>query len=97
MTLCPVATVPAVTVKVAAAEPTPTVTLAGAVNAVLLLATPIVIALEAALLRLTVQVAAAAAPKVLGVQLSPLNCAGALRFRVKFCVTPLELADRAAV
>ena len=97
VTLCPVATVPAVTVKVAAADPAPTVTLAGAVSAVLLLATPTVIALVAALLRLTVQVAAAAAPKVFGVQLSPLNCAGALRFRVKFCVTPFELADRAAV
>jgi hypothetical protein len=97
VTVCPVATVPAVTAKVAVPDPIPTVTLAGAVNAVLLLATPTVIALAAALLRLTVQVAEAPAPKVFGVQLSPLNCAGALRFSVKFCVTPLELAVRAAV
>jgi hypothetical protein len=78
-------------------DPAPTVTLAGAVSAVLLLATPIVMALAAALFRLTVQVDDDPAPKVFGVQFTPLNCAGALRFNVKFCVTPLQLAVRPAL
>ena len=97
VTVCPVNTVPAVTVNVAVLDPAPTVTLAGAVRAALLLPTPIVSALAAALLKLTVQVAEAPAPKVFGVQLTPLNCAGALRFNVKFCVTPFRLAVRLAV
>ena len=97
VTVCPVKTVPAVTVKVAVLDPAPTVTLAGAVRAALLLPTPIVIALDAALFKLTVQVADAPVPRVFGVQLTPLNCAGALRFNVKFCVKPFKLAVRPAV
>jgi hypothetical protein len=45
----------------------------------------------------TVQVAVWPAPSVPGVQLTPLNCAGALRCNVKLCVTPFKLAVRAAV
>ena len=97
VTVCAVKTVPAVTVKVPVLDPAPTVTLAGAVSAALLLASPIVIAPVAALVRLAVQVALWPAPRVFGVQLTPLNWAGALRFSVKFCVTPLRLAVSAAV
>ena len=87
----------AVTVNVAALNPTPTVTPAGGLSAALVLATAIGIALAAAVLRLTVQVADAPGSSVLGVQLSPLNCACTVTLKLKLFVTSLKLAIREAV
>ena len=98
VTVCVLTTVLAVAVKVAVLDPAPTVTLAGTVSAALLLDSPIVIALAAALLKLTVQVDDEPAPTEFGEQLSPLNCAGAaLTFNVKVCDAPPRLAVRTAV
>ena len=87
-----VETVPAVAVNDAVLVPAPIITLAGTVNAPLLLARVIVVAFNAVLFKLTVQVADAPAARLFGVQLTALNCAGPLRFRVKFCVTLFKLA-----
>ena len=84
-------------VKAADLAPALTVTLAGAVSSELLVCSATTVAVIAWADNVSVQAAAWPAPNVLGVQLSPLNCAGALRFSVKFCVTPFELAVRAAV
>ena len=84
-------------VKVADLAPALTVTLAGAVSSALLVRSATRVAVIAGADNVSVQAAAWPAPKVFGVQLSPLSCAGALRFSVKFCVTPFELAARAAV
>ena len=92
-----VETVPAVAVNEAVLTPAPIVTLAGIVNALLLLARAIVVAFNAALFKLTVQVAVAPTATLFGVQLTALNCAGPLRFREKFCETPFKLAVSSAV
>ena len=84
-------------VKVADLAPALTVTLAGAVRSALLDCRATTMVVNAGADNVSVQAAAWPTPSVPGVQLSPLNCAGALRFSVKFCVTPFELAVRAAV
>ena len=84
-------------VKAAELWPTFTVTLAGAVSFASLDCSATTRAVSAGADNVTMQVAVWPAPTVPGVQLTPLNCAGALRFSVKFCVTPFRLAVSAAV
>jgi hypothetical protein len=92
VTVWPVVTVPAVAVNDAVLVPALIVTLAGTGNTPLLLTRAIVVAFNAALSKLTVQVADAPMATLFGVQLTALSCAGPLRFRVKFCVTLFKLA-----
>ena len=90
-------TVPAVAVKVPLLDPVLIVMLAGTLNRPRLLDKVTVAELVAALVSVTVQVALCPVPRVPGVQLSPDNCAGATRFNVNVCVTPLALAETTAV
>jgi hypothetical protein len=85
-------TVPEVAVKVALLWPDATVTLAGTVSNVLLLASATVAALVAALFKVTVQVLEAPLPKVEGAQPSEVSWAGATRLKVLVLVTPAALA-----
>jgi hypothetical protein len=89
-------TVPAVAVNVPLLDPVSIVTLAGTLNTPKLLDRATVAELVAALVSVTVQVALCPAPRVPGVQLSPDNCAGAIRFNVNVWVTPLALAETTA-
>ena len=90
-------TVPAVAVKVPLLDPALIVMLAGTLNRPRLLDKAIVAALVAALLSVTVQVELCHVPRIPGVQLNADNCAGATRFKVNVCVTPLALAVITAV
>jgi hypothetical protein len=78
-------------------EPEPIVTLAGTLKTARLLDKVTVTGLLAASVSITVQVALCPVPRVAGVQLKPDNCAGATRFNVNVCVTPLALAVTTAV
>ena len=78
--------------KVPLLDPVLMVMLAGTLNTPRLLDKVTVAALLAALVSVTVQVALCPVPRVPGVQLRADNCAGATRFKVKVCVTPLALA-----
>ncbi len=88
---------PAVAVNVPLLDPVSIVTLAGTLKTPRLLDKATVAELVAALVSVTVQVALCPAPRVPGAQLSPDNCAGATRFNVNVCVTPLALAETTAV
>ena len=85
-------TVPEVAVKVALPWPDATTTLAGTVNNPLLLASATVVALAAALFKVTVQVLDALLPRVEGAQASELSWAGATRLMVLVRFTPPALA-----
>jgi hypothetical protein len=73
VTVWPVVTEPAVAVNEAALAPALIVTLAGTVNALLLLARAIVVAFAAALFKLTEQVVDDPPARVFGVQLTALS------------------------
>ena len=85
-------TVPAVAVKVALPWPDATPTLAGTVSNPLLLESATVVALVAALFKVTVQVLEALLPRVEGAQASELSWAGATRLIVLVRFTPPALA-----
>ena len=81
-------TVPEVAVKVALPWPDATTTLAGTVSNPLLLASATVVALLAALFKLTVQVLDALLLRVEGAHASELSCAAATRLMVLVRFTP---------
>ena len=85
-------TVPEVAAKVALPWPDATTTLAGTVSKPLLLESATVVALVAALFKVTVQVLEVLLPKVEGVHPSELSCAGATRLMVLVRFTPPALA-----
>lgn len=85
-------TVPEVAVKVALPWPDATTTLAGTVSNPLLLETATVVALVAALFKVTVQVLDALLPRVEGAQASELSWAAATRLKVLVRVTPPAIA-----
>jgi hypothetical protein len=85
-------TVPEVAVKVALPWPDATTTLAGTVSNPLLLASATVVALMAALFKVTVHVLEALLPRVEGAQASELSCAGATRLMVFVRFTAPALA-----
>ena len=89
--------VPAVAANVPLLDPVLIVMLAGTLNRPRLLDKATVAVLVAALVSVTVQLALCPLPRVPGVQLNADNCAGAARFNVKVCVTPLALAVITAV
>lgn len=85
-------TVPEVAVKVALPWPEATMTLAGTVSNPLLLESATVVALVAALFKVTVQVLVALLPRVEGTHASELSCAGATKLMVLVRFTPPALA-----
>jgi hypothetical protein len=85
-------TEPEVAEKVALLWPDVTVTLAGTVSNPLLLASVTVVALVAALFKVTVQVLEALLPRVAGAQASELSWAAATRLMVLVRFTPPALA-----
>ena len=88
--------VPLVAVNVALSWPVGTVTLAGTGNAVVLLASETVMALEVGWFSAMVQVVVALLARVEGEQDRELSWAGALAVRVKLCAPPFRLAVRSA-
>jgi hypothetical protein len=74
-----------------------TVTLPGTVSNALLLASVTVAALEAALLKVTVQVLDELLPRVAGAQATELSCAGALPVSVKVLEEPFRVLVSRAV
>jgi hypothetical protein len=92
-----VLTVAVVAPKVALLWVAATVTLAGTVNAPLLLLKETTVELVAALFKVTVQVLDPLLPSELGEQDTDESCAGALPVRVKVCEAPLSEAVSKAV
>ena len=90
-------TVPAAAAKVAVLCPGATVTLAGTVTKLLLLASARVAAPAAALFKVTVQALEALLLRVEGVQDSEESCAGAARFKLLVRVTLPALAVTTAL
>jgi len=84
--------VPEAAVKVALPWPETTTTLEGTVSNPLLLESPTVVALVAALFSVTVQVLEALLPRVEGAQASELSWAGATRLMVLVRFTPPAFA-----
>jgi hypothetical protein len=97
MALWLLVTVPEVAVKVVVLWPDATVTLAGTVTKLLLLASETVAALVAAVLNVTVQVLDALLPRVEGAQATDVSCAGAEAVSVKLWEIPLRVPVSNAV
>jgi hypothetical protein len=90
-------TVPEAAGKVAVLWPEATVTLAGTVTKLLLLASETAAALVAALFNVTVQVLEALLPRVEGAQATEVSCAGAEAVSVKLCEILLRVPVSNAV
>jgi len=85
-------------VKLAVVEPAATVTAVGTVSAVALLeSATLAPPLSAAWLSMTVQVAEALDPRLVGLQLSEETCTGAIRLTLAVAEVPLYVAVSVAV
>ena len=97
VTFCAAETVPVVAAKLALLWLAATFTLAGIVNAALLLLKDTVVLLATAWFNATMQVLEALLPRVEGEQDTEVSCAGALAVRVNAWARPLSAAVSNAV